>query len=660
MEVKKAAIDATAKLLKYASKNVESACPEEVKATYGQYTSLLKNKTTAIPAATAVQTLTTAAKIQIPTATIGDWAEELVNFLKKNDRQTREEGLRSLTSMVPGHAASIKASTYADMIKALSGESPALLNTRELHPTSLALNLLRTIASVPSQTRGVVTMAVPRILSLLSSPLAQGQVVRDAVAVFEAVCVQGVDYQQLLQLTKECMQANSNPAEANVSNLAAVVGTVLALDPDKTRKAASIQEMVKMATPGSSKAHLGLAALGEVGRNDDISSSPAFAVLEQTLTDAKRDEASRIVAANAYGRASSTSHGAKTFAKLLLGLQAGGANQALYLRALKECLASVAVGGPVPEQLHTHRDAVWKVLVGLTQTVDEPTMELLTECMGRHAQIDYNVVGMAARIVEDSKVEAVTRGAALTAMRFPYSATQVKQENENALKQHLPTLLHYLNTDSPLEMRRGAIQLLMATGYQRPQLLVLQGDAYIPALLKETATDARLVTTVDLGPFKHTVDKGLGMRKQAFDSLSNFIDGIHRTVSVLKHFNNFPAIVQVLVTAIDITKEIDLDIHTVARNMLVKLARTPEGSPAVLDEIQTIAKTLKNSLTAKPKDGQDAGKVEEATRHSCVCLLQLAEALPAVRADAEFSKVMTAAHNNANLYQYARQIVAQQ
>lgn len=42
--------------------------------------------------------------------------------------------------------------------------------------------------------------------------------------------------------------------------------------------------------------------------------------------------------------------------------------------------------------------------------------------------------------------------------------------------------------------------------------------------LQETPIKKELITTIDLGPFKHTVDNGAPIRKSAFSLLQNLVE----------------------------------------------------------------------------------------------------------------------------------------
>ena len=76
---------------------------------------------------------------------------------------------------------------------------------------------------------------------------------------------------------------------------------------------------------------------------------------------------------------------------------------------------------------------------------------------------------------------------------------------------------------------------------------------------------------VDLGPFKHTVDDGLELRKAAFECMDTLLDGCPDRLELA----------QFLVHLIDGLKD-DHDIKVLCHIMLRKLAAAPNGAAVVV------------------------------------------------------------------------------
>ena len=77
--------------------------------------------------------------------------------------------------------------------------------------------------------------------------------------------------------------------------------------------------------------------------------------------------------------------------------------------------------------------------------------------------------------------------------------------------------------DSDLKVRRGTLLTLTCLTYNKPGVVKELLPALLPLLYGETAKRPELVHQVDLGPFKHTVDDGLDVRKAAFECMETLL-----------------------------------------------------------------------------------------------------------------------------------------
>ena len=75
-------------------------------------------------------------------------------------------------------------------------------------------------------------------------------------------------------------------------------------------------------------------------------------------------------------------------------------------------------------------------------------------------------------------------------------------------------------------MKLAALEALSVVASNKDLNALLQKDmgTVVGFALRETPIDATLVETIDLGPFKHTVDKGAPIRKAAFSLLQNLTE----------------------------------------------------------------------------------------------------------------------------------------
>ncbi|MCD9639896.1 Cullin-associated NEDD8-dissociated protein 1 [Datura stramonium] len=73
-------------------------------------------------------------------------------------------------------------------------------------------------------------------------------------------------------------------------------------------------------------------------------------------------------------------------------------------------------------------------------------------------------------------------------------------------------------------VRRAAVLALSTAAHNKPNLIKGLLPELLPLLYDQTIIKKELIRTVDLGPFKHTVDDGLELRKAAFECVDTLLD----------------------------------------------------------------------------------------------------------------------------------------
>ena len=97
------------------------------------------------------------------------------------------------------------------------------------------------------------------------------------------------------------------------------------------------------------------------------------------------------------------------------------------------------------------------------------------------------------------------------------------------------------------------VQLLGITANNKVDLVRDYLPQLLPQLYQQTVVDQSLIRTVDLGPFKHTQDDGLSLRKAAFESLEFLLDNAPETLQ----FSEFVSYLQngIVVSPLDLLLE---------------------------------------------------------------------------------------------------------
>ncbi|CAH1419358.1 unnamed protein product [Lactuca virosa] len=78
--------------------------------------------------------------------------------------------------------------------------------------------------------------------------------------------------------------------------------------------------------------------------------------------------------------------------------------------------------------------------------------------------------------------------------------------------------------DQDRHVRHATVLALSIAGHNKPNLIKGLLPELFPLLYDQTVIKKELIRTVDLGPFKHTVDDGLELRKATFECVDKLLD----------------------------------------------------------------------------------------------------------------------------------------
>jgi len=221
----------------------------------------------------------------------------------------------------------------------------------------------------------------------------------------------------------------------------------------------------------------------------------------------------------------------------------------------------------------------------------------VAECLGKLAAVapDAVVPALEARLTHAS---ALTRAAVVTSLRF--TLTEFAQGAPmppvllGSLRKFLATL-----EDPDLKVRRGALLALNCVSHNKPAAVRDHLPELLPMLYEETRKKPELVHQVDLGPFKHTVDDGLELRKAAFEAMDTLLDGCPDRLELP----------QFLVHLTDGLKD-DHDIKVLCHIMLRKLCGAPNSAAVVVASLEPIVEPLRSTICATLKDNAVKQQIE--------------------------------------------------
>lgn len=103
------------------------------------------------------------------------------------------------------------------------------------------------------------------------------------------------------------------------------------------------------------------------------------------------------------------------------------------------------------------------------------------------------------------------RAMAVQAVR--YTLPESDESFDAMLKNVLIDMLLVVLQDTEMEIRRLAMTTLNSAAHNKPDLILPHLGELMPLVMKESHVKQELIREVMLGPFKHTVDDGLEVRK---------------------------------------------------------------------------------------------------------------------------------------------------
>ncbi|CAI5988630.1 unnamed protein product [Closterium sp. NIES-64] len=537
---------------------------------------------------------------------------ELTSFLRKANRSLRQASLCTLNAMLSAYAPDITDAAR----DALLTELAPLISDSDLALAALALQLCCSVTrQAPpgsAAAAAVASKVLPQALALVRSPLLQGQALQ-ALQEFFAVQVQasatsfdallaallsaGRPFSSSMSPAAAAAAASSSaaarPAFSSVAQCAAVLCVAAGSDQCAATVRALMSNLEGSAHPADThKQLLSLLCLGEIGRRVDLSAHSTLPTLVMSALASPLEEV-KAAASFALGSIAVGNH-SQYLPFVLQQIDSQPKLQYLLLHSLKEIISGrAASGGSAAVELEGEN--VGKVLALLfthSESDEEGVRNVVAECLGRLALIDPPrlVPALKERVGSPS---AFTRATVVAALKF--TLTDSAQPIDEHLKPHLSSFL-FLLRDSDRHVRRAAVLALTTAAHNKPGLVEDLLPELLPLLYDQMRVKPEMIRTVDLGPFKHTVDDGLELRKAAFDCMDTLLSTCLHRIQPAAFITPF------LISGLSDKYDVKMPCHLV----LAKLAE--KCAPSVLAVVDALVEPLEKTVTTRVK--ADAVKQE--------------------------------------------------
>ncbi|KFV55793.1 Cullin-associated NEDD8-dissociated protein 1, partial [Tyto alba] len=483
----------------------------------------LKNEITRLTTVKAL-TLIASSPLKIDLRPIlGEGFPILASFLRKNQRALKLSTLTALDILVKNYSDSLKPA----MIESVLTELPALITENDMHVSQVAIMFLTTLAKVyPS-------CILAEIFQLVHSPLLQGGALSAIVDFFQALVLTktaAMGYLELMkQLTAPVYSSGSAGAAVTLHKQAyySVAKCVAALSSacPKEAPATATQFIQDVKNPKSSSAVKVLAflSLAEMGRTTNLSAQRELkTVILEAFTSPSEEVKSS--ASYALGR------NLKEYLPFMLKeIGSQPKRQYLLLHSLKEVISSSPADGLKP-----YVEDIWALLFKHCECTEEGTRNVVAECLGKLTLV--NPSELLPRLKKQlSSGSPHARSTVVTAIKF--TIADQPQPIDALLKGCIGDFLKTLQ-DPDLNVRRVALAMFNSAAHNKPSLIRDLLNAVLPSLYNETKVRRELIREVEMGPFKHTVDDGLDVRKAAFECMYTLLESCLDRLDIYEYLNH--------------------------------------------------------------------------------------------------------------------------
>uniref|UniRef100_A0A8C0BGV7 Cullin associated and neddylation dissociated 2 (putative) n=1 Tax=Buteo japonicus TaxID=224669 RepID=A0A8C0BGV7_9AVES len=338
---------------------------------------------------------------------------------------------------------------------------------------------------------------------------------------------------------------------------------------------------------------LAFLSLAEMGRTTNLS---AQRELKTVILEAFTSPSEEVKSAASYALGNISVGNLKEYLPFMLKeIGSQPKRQYLLLHSLKEVISSSPADGLKP-----YVEDIWALLFKHCECTEEGTRNVVAECLGKLTLV--NPSELLPRLKKQlSSGSPHARSTVVTAIKF--TIADQPQPIDALLKGCIGDFLKTLQ-DPDLNVRRVALAMFNSAAHNKPSLIRDLLNAVLPSLYNETKVRKELIREVEMGPFKHTVDDGLDVRKAAFECMYTLLESCLDRLDIYEYLNHVE----------DGLKD-HYDIRMLTFIMLARLSTLCPN--AVLQRLERLIEPLRATCSTKVKAGsvkQEFEKQDELKR----------------------------------------------
>lgn len=445
-------------------------------------------------------------------------------------------------------------------------------------------------------------------LKLTTSSQLQGQTLDSLLSYFQKLVEMNVlSFQELFDMMVQRLDDDTH--KVAVYNLSKSMSAIT-ISSSKVEQKKTLDDIFgllrKCETPKDSlelrRVLLAILMTGDIGRSIDISQIDGSAKnLKEIYGGYFLSTSEDLKSGVAYALGNASVGSPSTFLPLIVS-QLGDESkslQFLLLSALREFIQCNAKGGT---DMTIHMKTMLQPLEDLCSEKEEGVRSLVAECLGSLSVAHPDVLlAKLAALYKTHSIITVTTGSVseedLASVRNANIcctiATAVKHAisgkvNEEKLSVFMPTFVELVQQEE-LRVRNAALLMLYSAFHHMPSSVSdLARESIMPHLYK--VADLKAERKVDLGPFTHTEDDALPLRKSALSIFSTCLENNHGVLDM-------PALMTVLARSLADKEDIQLHAHHIITSMV---ARHQYHLSASLDTfVEPLEKTMNKKAGSK-------------------------------------------------------------
>jgi cullin-associated NEDD8-dissociated protein 1 len=452
---------------------------------------------------------------------------------------------------------------------------------------------------------------LPNALILSTSPLLQDLALDSLLALLEQIVISSaVDFHDLLSMLRGRLdQASGKHA---IYNLAKCIAVITAATTPENRQGVVSETLSSLEGTNTPKepaelksVQLALLVSGDLGRIVDLGTMGGVADRLQSIYMGYFDSPSedlKYAAAYALGRASVGAQ--SVFLPAIVDALANYNQKKQYLllsalRGFIQCSYQQAGGDSIAASL----PVIMPHLETHCSDAEEGVRTMVAECLGSLTcmqpalmlqKLQQMVTAHSAIVATNGSVDPEDVASKENALVCWSVATSIKlsiagKANPTVLAQYMPGFLKLLQ-QTELSVRNAALLMVYSAVHHMPQVVSGQMDLIMPSLYE--VAEFKLERKVDLGPFTHTVDDALPLRKASLSIFATCLENLPASLDIA-------AFMPVLAKALGDVEDVQLQAHQIVISMCM---RQPTYLVAA---VETFVDPLEKTL--HKKQGQKTG-----------------------------------------------------